>query len=112
MTVFIGRDFSPQQNGESEVIGLDFSNDLDAGETVMSSVWTLQVTAGIDLNPNIHLEGPSMPVTPIGSVLQTGTVQRIGGLLPGVTYATIATVITSLGNTRMLFSHIQGIPVI
>ena len=77
----------------------------------MSSVWTLQVMAGIDVNPNSHLEGPSLPITPLGSVLQTGTIQRIGGLLPGVTYATIATVVTSLGNTRMLYSRIQGISV-
>lgn len=94
---------------ESEVFGLDFVNDLEVDETLISSVWTLAVVAGVDASPNDHLTGPSKVVTPDGGTLQTATIQRIGGLLPGVTYRTRAVVITSQGNTKSLWSHIRGI---
>ena len=110
--MFAGRDFSPQENDESEVLELDFVNDMDSGETVTSSIWTLIVVAGIDPNPNSHLEGPSMPAVPKDGSLQTATIQRVGGILPGVTYVTHAQVVTSLGNTRNLYSHIRGVSVI
>ena len=39
--MYCGRDYSPQERNESEVIGLDFVNDLQAGETLISSAWTI-----------------------------------------------------------------------
>jgi hypothetical protein len=75
----------------------------------MSSVWEIVPIAGVDLHPNTHLEGPSLPCVPLGSNRKTATIQRVGGLLPGVTYLVRAVVITTLGNTRSLWSHIRGV---
>ena len=107
--MYVGRDFSPQEWGESEVFGLDFINDLEAGEYLNSSVWTITIKRGYDPLPSIHLEGPSLPIIPLGSNFKTATIQRIGGLFPDVTYTVHAYVITSLGNTRSLWSHIRGV---
>ena len=106
--MYVGLDFSPQEPEESEVIGLDFVYDVDHDETLLSSTWDMWVVAGVDPNPN-HFEGPSMEVVPIGSSLKTGTVIRIGGLLPGVTYRVRAKVVTTKGNSRNLWSHIRGV---
>lgn len=43
--------------------------------------------------------------------LKTGTIQRIGGLFPDVTYVCRAEVVTTLGNTRSLWSHVRGVNV-
>ena len=105
----MGRDFSPQENNESEVFGLDFVNDLDEEEQLISSTWTIKVTQGIDPDPKVHLEGPSFVVVPLGSNFKTATIQRIGGLWPNVTYVVRAVVITTDGNTRNLWTHIRGV---
>ena len=107
--MYVGRDFSPQENGESEVIGLDFINDLEHNETLLSVKWTIKVTQGFDPDPVIHLEGPGIVIVPFQSNAKTGAIQRIGGLWPDVTYAVTATAVTSLGNTRSLWSHIRGV---
>lgn len=107
--MFVGRDFSPQENGESEVIGFDFVNDVDADEQLISSSWAIAVVQGRDPNPQTHLEGTSIEVVPIGSNMKTATIQRIGGLWPDVTYWVRAKVITDQGNTRSLWSHIRGV---
>jgi hypothetical protein len=91
------------------VYGLDFVNDLEHDELVTESVWDLLAVSGVDVDPNVHLEGPSFVIEPYGSNRKTATMQRIGGLFPGVTYRVRAVVITSTGNTRNLWSHIRGI---
>lgn len=107
--MYCGRDFSPQENQESEVFGLDFVNDFDDQEQILSSVWTIYVKEGYDPNPKLHLEGPSLPVIPKGSLLRTMTIQRVGGLWPDVTYVLRAQVLTDAGNTRSLWSHCRGV---
>jgi hypothetical protein len=107
--MYAGRDFSPQETQESEPIGLDFVNDLDDGEFLMSSVWDMAAVSGLDLTPELRLEGPSIVIEPEGSNDKTATVQRVGNLVPGVTYRVRATVITTYGNTRSLWSHIRGV---
>jgi hypothetical protein len=107
--MYVGRDFSPQENGESEVYGLDFVYDLEHDEQLLSSKWTIHVTHGFDPTPQVHLEGTSKVVVPFGSNLKTASIQRIGGLWHDVTYAVRAIVITDQGNTRNLWSHIRGV---
>jgi len=107
--LYCGRDFSPQERGESEVIGLDFVNDLQTDETLISSAWTIAVVSGKDTDPTDHLSGPSKVVAPLFGTLKTATIQRIGGILPGVTYRVGAVAITTLGNTLKLWSHIRGV---
>jgi|SRR5580765_4889770 hypothetical protein len=107
--MYLGKDFSPQESGESEVFGMDFVNDLDAMEQILSSVWTISVSQGNDPNPKVHLEGTSLAIVPFGSNLKTATVQRIGGLWPDVTYIVRAQILTDAGNTRSLWSHVRGV---
>lgn len=107
--MYLGRDFSPQEAGESEVFGIDFANDLDGEEQLLSSVWRITVSRGVDPAPQVHLEGTSMVTVPAGSNLKTATVQRIGGLWPDVTYIVRAVVITNYGNTRSLWTHVRGV---
>lgn len=107
--MYCGRDFSPQERTESEVFGLDFVNDLEPNEILTTSIWTIAVVAGVDINANDRLEGPPKVVAPTGSSLNTSSIQRIGGLLPGTTYRVKAVAITSDGNTKTLWSHIRGI---
>lgn len=107
--MYLGRDFSPQEQQESEVFGLDFVNDLEQEEQLLSSGWTIAVVQGFDPTPQVHLEGPSIVVVPFGSNLKTATVQRIGGLWPDVTYKLEATVVTNQGNTRSLWSKVRGV---
>lgn len=107
--MYLGRDFSPQEVHESEVFGMDFVNDLDHNEQLISSRWTIAVKEGFDPDPKHHLEGTSAVVIPIGSNMKTCSVQRIGGLWPDVTYRVEATVITTQGNTRSLWSHVRGV---
>jgi hypothetical protein len=107
--LYCGRDFSPQERNENEVFGLDFIHDLQPEEVLISSVWTIKVVSGKDSDPTDHLEGPPKVVTPIGGILNTASIQRIAGLFPGVTYRVKAVAVTSLGNTKSLWSHVQGI---
>lgn len=109
--MYLGRDFSPQEITESESFGLDFVNDLDATEELQSSVWIMTVVDGVDPTPHKRLEGPSMVVAPRDSPnqMKTATIQRIGGLMPDVTYVVRAECITTLGNTKSLWTHIRGV---
>lgn len=107
--MYLGRDFSPQQVGESEVFGLDFVDDLEHNEQLISSKWIIEVIEGVDPNPKIHLEGTSAVVIPLGSNFKTCSVQRIGGLWPDVTYRVEASVLTTQGNTRSLWTHVRGV---
>src|SRR4249919_2139673 len=107
----MGRDFSPQEQNESEAFGMDFINDLESGEELTSSIWTMVVTDGFDPTPEKRLEGPSAVCRAFNSDLKTATIQRIGGLLPDVTYVVRSEVITTLGNIRSLWSHVRGVNV-
>jgi hypothetical protein len=68
----------------------------------------MTVVSGVDPQPN-HLQGPSIVVVPLYSAIKTATIQRVGGLLPGVNYRVRALCITTRGNVRSLWSHIQGV---
>ena len=88
---------------------MDFVNDLEHAEQLLSSRWFISVGQGTDPTPQVHLEGTSMVTIPFGSNLKTATVQRIGGLWPDVTYIVRAVVVTNQGNTRTLWSHVRGV---
>lgn len=67
------------------------------------------VVDGVDTDPNEHIDGLPKVVAPIGSSVITASIQRISGLFPNVTYRVKAIAVTSLGNTKTLWSHIRGI---
>jgi len=91
------------------VFGLDFINDLDPNEFLTDSSWMIEVVDGVDDDAGDHLEGTPKVVAPTGTTAITATIQRIGGLLPGVTYRVKAVVVTDQGNTKSLWSHVRGI---
>lgn len=109
--MYVGRDFSPAEQDESLVYGLDFAGDLGPSEHITSATWTLIVRMGADPTPEDHLIGGPTLSTPTGTTVQSATTQRIAGLLPDVTYTARAVVGTNQGNTLSLWSHIQGEPV-
>ena len=106
--MYVGRDFSPAETVESIPYGLDFVDQLKVGETLTAATWTLEVREGVDPSPNSHLVGSPGLETPEGTSSQTATNQRIAGLLPDVLYTVRVVATTSLGNTRSLWTHIQG----
>lgn len=109
--MYAGRDFSPAEQTESLIYGLDFCNDVSEGEVLTGVAWELTVREGVDPAPMSHLVGAPALVTPEGTTAQTATTQRIAGLLPDVLYTAQAIATTSLGNTFSLWSHISGQPV-
>lgn len=107
--IYCGRDFSPAEQAESEMYGFDFVNDLEEGETLSSATWSIIVLQGVDGTPTSHLVGSPALFTPDGTTVQSGTEQRISGLLQDVTYGVRAQAVTSAGNTKALWSHIRGV---
>lgn len=100
--MFVGRQFSPAAPGESEPYSLDFTNDLNTGETLSTATVTLTVNEGVDASVATRLSGsPGIS----GNVVS----QRIVGLLPGVTYTMTAAVTTNQSNTKKLSAHIPCI---
>lgn len=84
---------------------------MTAGETISSVVggqWNIGVSQGSDSGAAAHLVGAAAIVIPDNATSLIATTQRISGLLPNVKYWVQAVVTTSLGNTKSLFSHIQG----
>jgi len=97
--MYVGRDFDVSDQSESEVYSLNFVNDLQSGETILSVVFALTVSEGTDADVATRLDGDP-------GLINTIAMQRITGLLPGVVYALQATVTTSLGNNISLWSRI------
>jgi len=108
---YCGRDFSPAEQAESLIYGLDFVIDLSEDEVLTEAAWEISVRHGVDPAPMSHLIGDPELVVPGGATRQTATTQRIAGLLPDVTYTVRAIVKTSAGNTYSLWSHVSGQPV-
>ena len=101
--MYCGRDYAPAQQGESEVYGYNFVNDLATGDSIAGSVWALTVVEGTDANPSSHLI--NAPWVESATLVN----QRISGLLAGVTYAVQITATTALNNTLIRFTHIEGV---
>jgi hypothetical protein len=107
--VYVGRDFYPADVDESLVYAFDFVNDIGPGESmIVSAVWSITVSDGDDPLVMHRLQGAPLTFTPDGSATPTGTMQRIGGLQPGVTYCVKATAIMDDSDQKSLWSHIYG----
>jgi hypothetical protein len=101
--MYVGRDFDPSDTGESERYTLDFVNDLQVGDTIVSAIWTCEVaakSAGADSGAASRVDGAAVNSG-------TKTTQRITGMQPGVIYCLTATVVTTLQDTVSLWSHVE-----
>lgn len=107
--MYVGRDFYPADPEESLVYAFDFVNDLGPGESaIISAVWSITVSDGDDPLVMHRLQGAPFLFTPPGAIGQTGIMQRIGGLQPGVTYCVKATALMNDTDQKSLWSHIYG----
>jgi hypothetical protein len=106
--LYAGRDFYPASQEESLVYAFDFVNDFAPNEHLISAVWSISVSDGDDPQVAHRLQGAPFNLTTIGNTVVTATMQRIGGLQPGVMYCVAATCITSDTDQRTLWSHIYG----
>ncbi len=107
--MYTGRDFYPAGPDESLVYAFDFVNDLGIGEShLISAVWDISVVWGNDDDVQHRLQGAPFIFTPPDGTTNTATMQRIGGLQPGVLYRVKATAIMDDTDQKTLWSHIYG----
>jgi hypothetical protein len=106
--VYVGRDFFPADADDSIVYAFDFVNDVGPSEKLISATWQIIVVQGSDPLYTHRLQGSPFILATSGAALPQATMQRIGGLQPGVTYCVRATIITNLAVERSLHSHIYG----
>ena len=103
--MYVGRDFDVMNATESEVLSIDFVNDLQTGETLVGlPTVTLTVFSGTDATPSARLSGDP-------GAVGTVAMQRVAQPLAGVTYIITFSVVTSLGNTKVLYSRIPVLAV-
>lgn len=88
-------DFTSKRVGETEVFTVDYTKNLNVGETIVSAVWTNSVKTGIDVSPNSMIQGVATIAGPLVS-------NKITGGIAGVYYAPICTATTSLGQVIVL----------
>jgi hypothetical protein len=99
--MYVGRDFSPADVGESAEYTFDFVRDLAVGETITGATWVCWAESGSDPDAAARLIGAP-------SFSGTRTTQRVAGLLAGVKYGLQAIVTTSANNVVSLFSYVRG----
>ncbi len=98
--------FSPINEGESEVFGLDFTRDLPSGDSVITiSDVTLTKAGGVgvDPSPDSRLDGPATLVNNVVS-------QRITDPVASVIYKLTIYVATAQGNVLDLWSYVTCVP--
>lgn len=103
--MFVGREYLPAYSFTSLLDGLDFTNDLDTGDSVFTATANLTVQTGTDPSPSSHLIGAPL-VLPSNVVLQ-----GVGNLLPGVTYILQIVANTTQGDSLSLYSRIPCRPI-
>lgn len=93
---------------DSLVLAFDFVNDISSGDTLISAVWSITVSEGEDDLVQHRLQGAPFLFTPPDGTLQTATMQRVGGLQPGVLYCVKATVIVNDTDQVSLWAGVYG----
>jgi hypothetical protein len=96
---YVGSDFSPTDDVECEAYALNFAAILGTGETIVSVSSYLALMSGTDALASTRLVS-----TP--AVNGTTVSQRAGPLLGGCSYRIGFTILTTLGQTLNLYSHI------
>lgn len=99
--MYVGRDFSPADEGESENYSFDFVKDLAEGETIVGSTWYCTVAEDSEAPDEDAADHVAVPASYSGTL----TTQHVSGLVAGVKYVLQAVVETSAGNTVSLWSY-------
>lgn len=103
--MYVGRDFDPMDNAESDVFGFNFVNDLQAGDSIVSAVWNISVaddSPAVDPTPSARLMNTPWLYSP------TITLQRIVSPVVNVKYVLQAVCNTNSGSVLSLFSYFRG----
>lgn len=102
--MYVGSDYSPSDNPESEIYGLDFVNDLPSGDSITSATWTCLVAN------DSQVTDPSPSSRIVGGATITGTVVegRFSAFVTGCKYVLKATIGTAQGNTLINYSHVTA----
>jgi hypothetical protein len=95
---YVGADFAPPSDpGEVEWYAFDFSAILASGETISTATWLIEV---------VYPTGSSAPsVLSVPAVNGSVVAYLVPGLCVGAAYRFTATVTTSQGATKSLYSH-------
>jgi hypothetical protein len=102
-----GLDYYLIRPGASEILGMDFADQLAAGETITAATVTMQLlpsSTGTDAAPNSRVIGSA-------SVSGSKVSQMVGGCIDGCYYAVIFTVTTSLSQSFPLEGRIRCVAV-
>lgn len=99
------QDFPVCNTADNQPYSIDFINDVQTGETVVSATVSLTLFSGVDSNPNGHLQGT---YTINNNTIVT---QPIAGLLPNNVYSLNISAFTSLAYTVELYALIPCAPV-
>lgn len=84
----MSRRFTPKTPAGEEFFTFNFVKELDAGETILSSVWTITVKDGVDPNASAMLSGSP-------TINGTKVTQKIIGGVDGVQYCLTCLATTS-----------------
>lgn len=101
--MYVGRDFAPADEVESETYTFDFVRDLADGELIISAVWYCTVAADSEATD----AGAADHVAIAADFAGTKTMQHVSGLVAGVKYVLQAVIGTDRGNTVSLWSHVK-----
>ena len=99
------QDFPVCNTADNQPYSIDFINDVQTGETVVSATVSLTLFSGVDSNPTGHLQGT---YTINNNTIVT---QPISGLLPNNVYSLNISAFTSLAYTVELYALIPCAPV-
>lgn len=100
--MYVGRDFPPADEVESETYTFDFVRDLADGEVIINATWYCTVAADSEGTDEAAADHVAIAAEYIG----TKTMQHISGLVADVKYVLQAVVETDQGNTVSLWSHV------
>jgi hypothetical protein len=101
--MYAGQDWDPLDVVETDVFSLNFINDLNSGEGIVTAAFSIGVTFGNDPTPYSRLVGPP-------GVLGTVVSQTVSQPpAPGIIYWLSALVTTTTGRQLELWSHFPSV---
>ena len=101
--MYCGQDWDPLDIAETDVFSLNFINDLNSGEGIISVAWSIGVTYGNDPMPASRLLGnPGIS----GSIVSQTVSQPPA---PGIIYWLAAQVTTTSGRKLELWGHFPSV---
>jgi hypothetical protein len=100
--MYCGQDWDPLDVAETDVFSLNFINDLNVGETILSVSFSIGVTCGNDPSPASRLMGSP-------GILGTIVSQTVAHPVEGVTYWLAALATTSAGRQIELWAHFPSV---